>query len=164
VSGNDFRRGVYDLGERGAWAGKAATPAPAQPSTAGSAAIPQAPTGHRQPRMSDLPPDVSEQQRFAEQPSSTEQSRANRGAASIRSSGFAAVVERCRRCSRAGDAATQRLPQDSHRAFRAESAENRSASPLRGSCATALARHQLARESCGSAIGRDFVMHEFLNR
>jgi hypothetical protein len=57
---------------------KLSPPMPGQPTTDGSAAIPQAPIGHRQPRMSDLPPDVAEQQRPAEQPGSGGQSRATR--------------------------------------------------------------------------------------
>ena len=65
---------------------------PGQPSTNGSAAIPPAPTGHRQPRMSDLPPDVAEQQRPAEQPGSGGQSRAARG------SGIDPQLRICRGC------------------------------------------------------------------
>jgi hypothetical protein len=52
-----------------------APPTSGQPSTEGSAPIPQAPTGHRQPRMSDLPPDVAERQRPAEQPGSDDRER-----------------------------------------------------------------------------------------
>ena len=56
-----------------------APPTSGQPSINGPTAIPQAPTGHRQPRMSDLSPDVAEPQRPAEQPGSGDQSRATRG-------------------------------------------------------------------------------------
>jgi hypothetical protein len=34
-------------------------PTPQQPTTQGMATRPQAPVGHRQPRMSDLPPDLA---------------------------------------------------------------------------------------------------------
>jgi hypothetical protein len=67
-------------------------PTPGPPSTDGSAAIPRAPTGHRQPRMSDLPPDVAEQQRPAEQQGSTAQSGATRG------SGIDPQLRICRGC------------------------------------------------------------------
>jgi hypothetical protein len=67
-------------------------PTPGQPSTDGSAAIPRAPTGHRQPRMSDLPPDVAEQQRPAGQPDSGGQPRATRG------SGIDPPLRICRGC------------------------------------------------------------------
>src|SRR4051812_24679471 len=48
-------------------------PPPQQPATDGLAGIPPAPTGHRQPRMNDLPPGVAARQtdqgKSAEQPS-----------------------------------------------------------------------------------------------
>jgi hypothetical protein len=69
-----------------------APPTSGRPSTDGSAAIPQAPTGHRQPRMSDLPPDVAEQQRPAEPPGSDGPPRANRG------SGIDPQLRICRGC------------------------------------------------------------------
>jgi hypothetical protein len=69
-----------------------APPASGQPSTDGSAAVPQAPVGHRQPRMSDLPADVGDQQRPPEPPSSGQQSRANRG------SGIDPQLRICRGC------------------------------------------------------------------
>jgi hypothetical protein len=52
---------------------RAAPPTPQQPAIDGLAGIPPAPTGHRQPRMNDLPPDVAaretDQAKSAEQPS-----------------------------------------------------------------------------------------------
>src|SRR5580700_8036985 len=51
------------------------SPASRQPSTVGAAW--QAPVGHRQPRLSDLPPDLARQEeQFAEPPKSAEPSRA----------------------------------------------------------------------------------------
>jgi hypothetical protein len=47
-------------------------PTPQQPTTDGLAGIPPAPTGHRQPKMTDLPPDLaareSDQAKSVEQP------------------------------------------------------------------------------------------------
>jgi hypothetical protein len=45
---------------------------PRQPSTEGSVAMPQAPIGHRQPRASDLPPDVARREQGGEQPRPSE--------------------------------------------------------------------------------------------
>jgi hypothetical protein len=45
---------------------------PLQPSTENPAAMPQAPTGHRQPRARDLPPDLARREQGGEQPRSSE--------------------------------------------------------------------------------------------
>ena len=45
---------------------------PSQPSATGAAAMPEAPIGHRQPRVRDLPPDVARRERGDEQAKSSE--------------------------------------------------------------------------------------------
>ena len=62
------------LATSGAFAQEQAGPlrTPSQPSREGSAAMPQAPIGHRQPRASDLPPDVARREQGGEQARSSE--------------------------------------------------------------------------------------------
>jgi hypothetical protein len=43
-------------------------PAPQQPTTQGLTTRPQAPVGHRQPRLSDLPPEVAHKEQQPTQP------------------------------------------------------------------------------------------------